>query len=85
MELGEKARNEIRGHDMNYYLGRLEQVRARTLAGLGRRDDRWLEVGTTMSSGQRVNNYFKWFHVLSHEVNHRGQIRWLRTRATKRP
>jgi len=85
VELGEKARNEIRGHELNYYLGRLEQVRARTLAELGRRDDRWLEVGTTMSSGQRVNNYFKWFHVFSHEVNHRGQIRWLRTRATKRP
>lgn len=83
--LGERARSEIRGHELNYYLGRLEQVRARTLAEFGRRDDRWLEVGTTTSGGQRVNNYFKWFHVFSHEVNHRGQIRWLRARATKRP
>jgi uncharacterized damage-inducible protein DinB len=32
-----------------------------------------------------VNNYFKWFHVVGHEINHRGQIRWLRSRATKRP
>ena len=32
-----------------------------------------------MGIGQQVNNYFKWFHVLGHEINHRGQIRWLRT------
>lgn len=31
--------------------------------------------------GVRVNNYFKWCHVLTHEVNHRGQIRWLRSRS----
>jgi len=29
----------------------------------------------------RVNNYFKWFHVIGHEINHRGQISWLRIRA----
>jgi uncharacterized damage-inducible protein DinB len=81
VELGEKARREVRGHGLDYYLGRLEQVRARTLAELARRDDGWLETRATMSGGQDVNNYFKWFHVLSHELNHRGQIRWLRTRA----
>ena len=83
IDLSDKARSDIKGNDLNYYLGRLEQVRARTLAELGRRDDRWLEARTTMSSGQQVNNYFKWFHVVSHEVNHRGQIRWLRTRAMR--
>jgi uncharacterized damage-inducible protein DinB len=81
LDLSGRARGEIRAHELNYYLSRLEQVRARTLAELGRRDDRWLEDRTTMSSGQPVNNYFKWFHVVSHEVNHRGQIRWLRSRA----
>ena len=80
--LGEHARAEIRGRELDYYLGILERVRARTLAEFARRDDRWLEIRATMSSGQDVNNYFKWFHVLSHELNHRGQIRWLRTRAT---
>jgi len=84
VELGERARAEISGHELNYYLNRLEQVRAKTLDECGRRDDVWLDHATTMSSGQRINNYFKWFHVLSHEVNHRGQIRWLRTRATSR-
>jgi len=84
VELGERARREVRGRELNYYLGRLEQVRAKTLAGFAQRDDHWLDHVTTMSSGQRINNYFKWFHVLSHEVNHRGQIRWLRPRATSR-
>ena len=85
IDLGERARQEIRGYEMDYYLGRLEQVRATTLAELRRRDDQWLEEQTSFGSGQRVNNYFKWFHVIGHEINHRGQIRWLRSRATKRP
>lgn len=79
IELGDKARREIKGHELQYYLSRLGQVRAVTLAELARRDDVWLQEQTPMRSGQQVNNYFKWFHVLSHEVNHRGQIRWLRS------
>jgi hypothetical protein len=81
--LGDSARREIRGHELAYYLSRLEQVRATTLLELGRRDDEWLQEETTFANGQRVNNYFKWFHVLGHELNHRGQIRWLRTRAPR--
>jgi len=79
--LGDRSRQEIRGHDLAYYLTRLEQVRAATLLELGGRDDVWLEAETTFGNGQRINNYFKWFHVLGHEINHRGQIRWLRGRA----
>lgn len=85
IELGQRAREEIRGYELDHYLGRLEQVRAKTLAELGRRDDQWLEKETSFGSGQRVNNYFKWFHVIGHEVNHRGQILWLRSRAMKKP
>lgn len=84
LALGERSREEIRGHPLTYYLGRLEAVRATTLAELGSRDDRWLEQETSFGAGRRVNNYFKWFHVLSHEVNHRGQIRWLRKRVPRR-
>ena len=83
LDLGEKARHEIRGHELDYYLSKLEQARAKTLSELGRRDDQWLEEETSFGSGQKVNNYFKWFHVFGHEINHRGQIRWLRSRATK--
>ena len=85
IDLGERAREEIRGHALHHYLGTLEQVRTRTLAELGRRDDQWLEEQTSFGNGQRVNNHFKWFHVVGHEINHRGQICWLRSRATKRP
>jgi uncharacterized damage-inducible protein DinB len=84
LDLGERARREIRGHELDYYLRRLEQVRAKTLEELGRREDQWLEEHTSFGSGQRVNNYFKWFHVFGHELNHRGQIRWLRRHATER-
>jgi uncharacterized damage-inducible protein DinB len=84
LELGAKGRNEIRGSELSYYLDRLDQVRAKTLEELGRRDDQWLESETSFGNGRRVNNYFKWFHVLGHEINHRGQIRWLRSRATQR-
>lgn len=85
IDLGEAAREEIRGFKLDHYVSRLVQVRAKTLAELGLRDDRWLEEQTSFGSGQRVNNYFKWFHVIGHEINHRGQIWWLRSRAAKRP
>ena len=84
LDLGERGRREIIGHELEYYLSGLERVRAKTLAELGRREDQWLEEHTSFGSGQRVNNYFKWFHVFGHELNHRGQIRWLRRYATKR-
>jgi hypothetical protein len=83
LDLGERARREIRGHELEYYLSRLGQVWVKTLAELGRRDDQWLEEETSFGSGQRVNNYFKWFHILGHELNHRGQIRLLRRCATR--
>jgi uncharacterized damage-inducible protein DinB len=80
IDLSDRARREIRGHTLEYYIDMLEQVRVTTLAELSRRDDRWLQEQTSLRSGKKVNNYFKWFHVLSHELNHRGQIRWLRKR-----
>jgi len=79
--LGDRARREIRGHDLDYYLGRLEGVRARTLAEFGQRGDEWLAVQTPFWGGQRANNHFKWFHVCEDELSHRGQIRWLKKRA----
>ena len=84
IELGEKARVEMRGYELDHYVKGLEQVRAKTLVELSRRDDQWLEEETSFGNGQRVNNYFKWFHVFTHEINHRGQIQWLRSRATRK-
>ena len=80
IELGDRARSEIRGRELDFYLATLEQIRATTLSELGRRDDNWLHEETTFGNVQMVNNHFKWFHVLGHELNHKGQIEWLRKR-----
>jgi uncharacterized damage-inducible protein DinB len=56
-------------------------VRTKTLAELAIHDDQWLDEQTPFGSDNSVNNYFKWFHVFTHEVNHRGQIRLLRRQA----
>ena len=29
---------------------------------------------------QKINAHWAWFHVAEDEVNHRGQMRWLRAR-----
>lgn len=83
LDLGDKARRGIRGHGLNYYVKRLEGVRADTLAEFARRNDDWLAEQTPFWGGRRANNHFKWFHVLEDELNHRGQIRWLKTRALR--
>jgi uncharacterized damage-inducible protein DinB len=80
LKLGPRARREIRGHNLDYYLTTLENVRAHTLAEFVRRDDDWLYEERRFWDGLPANNYFKWFHVFEDEINHRGQIRWLRKR-----
>jgi uncharacterized damage-inducible protein DinB len=79
LQLGDRAREAIRGKPIEHYTSGLEQVRAFTLSELARHDDRWLDE-TTVWNGRQANNYFKWFHVFEDELNHRGQIRWLRQR-----
>ena len=74
----------INGHDLDYYLNKLGQVRTKTLTELAIRDDQWLDEQTPFGSDNSVNNYFKWFHVFTHEVNHRGQIRLLRRQAKQK-
>lgn len=83
LNLGARARREIKGKDGDYYLRTLEKVRSETLEELAKRDDQWLNKETVFWDRQPANNYFKWFHVFEDEINHRGQIRWLRKRAVK--
>ncbi len=75
--LDSKSNQEIKGHPIHYYLEKLEQVRQITLTELSIRDDAWLLDESRFGENKKINNYFKWFHVLTHEVNHRGQIRTL--------
>jgi uncharacterized damage-inducible protein DinB len=81
LDLGEAARREIRGRPLDAYVKRLGDVRARTLGELAGREDAWLEETAPFWKGEPANNYFKWFHVFEDELNHRGQIRWMRARA----
>ena len=81
LDLGERSRRKIKGHAVGHYLRILKAVRSKTLEELAKRDDEWLDERTLFWDRRRANNYFKWFHVFEDELNHRGQIRWLRRRA----
>ena len=81
LALGARARRKIKGRGVDHYLRILEAVRSKTLEELAKKDDKWLDKQTAFWDHRRANNYFKWFHVLEDELNHRGQIRWLRKRA----
>jgi Protein of unknown function (DUF664). len=81
MRLGDAGRNKIKSHDLDYYTTILAETREKTLKELRKRDDRWLmTVDPKFFSGQPTNNYCKWFHVVEHESNHNGQIKWIKGR-----
>ncbi|GAA0562448.1 DinB family protein [Chitinophaga japonensis] len=79
-ELGESARKTIKGHDLQYYLDALQEVRQHTLDELKKRDDQWLLAVDKKWYWGPTNNYCKWFHVCEHESNHNGQIKWIKGR-----
>jgi uncharacterized damage-inducible protein DinB len=76
--LGDAGREQLRGKPLQAYLDDLAQVREMTLAEFARRDDEWLE--RPLPAAPRLNAHWAWFHVAEDEINHRGQIRWLRAR-----
>lgn len=78
LKLGDEGRRALRGQPLEYYLGELRVVRQTTLDRLAARDDAWLDRSVTPAP--KMNMHWAWFHVAEDEVNHRGQIRWLRAR-----
>jgi len=80
MELGDAARKELVGKDLNYYLNILNETREQTLAEFKKRDDDWLARVDKSWGWGPTNNYCKWFHVTEHEANHNGQIKFLKSR-----
>jgi uncharacterized damage-inducible protein DinB len=79
--LGEEAREQIKGHDLDYYLSAIKEVREKTLTEFKKRDDKWFaEIDPLTVGKQPRNNFCKWFHVCEHEANHRGQITMIRKR-----
>ncbi|WP_017186586.1 DinB family protein [Alkalibacillus haloalkaliphilus] len=75
LELGDKAREVIRNHSIDYYLAELSQVREKTLTYLKSKEDSWLFEENKWGNGVSYNNHYLWFHVMEDEINHRGQIR----------
>ncbi|MDN4606175.1 DinB family protein [Sporosarcina highlanderae] len=75
LELGDAAREQIKGKPIEYYLEELEQTRKKTIDTFGTLPDSWLFEQSPFWYGKPTNNYFKWFHVFEDELNHRGQIR----------
>ena len=81
MELGDEGRKQIKGHDLNYYISLMTEVRETTLKEFKKRDDKWFaEVDPHFFGNMPTNNFCKWFHVCEHEANHRGQMTVIRKR-----
>ena len=82
LQLGAAGRRALRGEPLEHYLDELAAARRSTLEALAARDDDWLE--RSVGPAPAINAHWAWFHVAEDEVNHRGQIRWLRARLPKR-
>jgi len=80
MELGDAGRSTIKGHDRDYYVNVLHEVREKSLAEFRKKDDAWLLAVDKDWPWGPTNNYCKWFHVCEHEAHHTGQIALLRKR-----
>lgn len=80
--LGDSGRKTFKGKPLSFYLDKLGEVREYSKKELKNRDDSWLMESTKLFGNQQTNNYCKWFHVVEHESNHNGQIRYIRGRAT---
>jgi hypothetical protein len=80
MELDDAGRAAIKGHDLDYYMKTLQDVREKTLKKFAGHDDAWLLAVDEKWGWGPTNNYCKWFHVCEHISHHVGQIAFLRSR-----
>ena len=80
MNLGDESRKQLKGKNLNHYLTILNEVRERSIAEFKKRDDAWLLKADATWGWGPTNNYCKWFHVVEHESNHNGQIKWIKSR-----
>jgi hypothetical protein len=82
--LGDRARQEIRGHPVDYYIEKMEHIRGQTLTQLQQYNDEWLWEEAAWF-GRQANHYWMWYHVYEDEINHRGEISWLKSRIPASP
>lgn len=86
LQLGPAAWAAARGRSLAAHLERLRAVRARTLDGLRAVDDARLADSVTLPWLRGpATHLWVWYHVVEDELNHRGQIRWLRSRLPATP
>jgi uncharacterized damage-inducible protein DinB len=78
LDLGAEGQRALLGCPLEHYVDELAAIRGRTLEALAERDDAWLDAAVRVAP--RINAHWAWFHVAEDEINHRGQIRWLRAR-----
>lgn len=79
MDLGAEARQTIKGQPIGYYLSELQAIRELTLTQFRQYDDEWLWQEAPWND-LIANNYWMWYHVYEDEINHRGEISWLKSR-----
>ena len=77
MGLGDEAREEYQGLDVNYYLDIYKAVREKTIALLKEKDDAWF---ASVPKGYSMNNHWAWFYVMEHQSSHLGQILLIKKR-----
>ena len=77
LSLDEGGRDEFKGHEAQYYLDIYNEVRAKTIAELKKRDDNWFKE---IQPSYGWTNHYCWFHVMEHQSSHLGQILFLAKR-----
>lgn len=77
LELGDKAKEQLINKPITFYLDIWNEVREETLALLKTKNDRWLNSKVKRSN---MNNHWAWYHVMEHQANHMGQIRFVMKR-----
>lgn len=80
--LGNAGRRTFKGKPLSFYLDKLNEVREFSKIELKNRDDNWLMESKDGFGNQPTNNYCRWFHVVEHESNHNGQIRFIKSRVS---
>jgi hypothetical protein len=77
LNLDQGGRDEFKGHDVQYYLDIYNEVRAKTIRELKKRDDAWF---AEVQKRYDWTNQYCWFHVMEHQSSHLGQILFLKKR-----
>lgn len=77
LNLDQGGRDEFKGHNIQYYLDIYNEVRAKTISELKKRDDAWF---AEVQKKYDISNQYCWFHVMEHQSSHLGQILFLKKR-----